>query len=248
MTTRREELDALLVQRATEGLDTRDTLRLNQLLSEFPDVDPEWADRLVGEIDAASVDDAEAAVSPELRAALAAGAPPVVRAVPARGRWTSWAGWAVAAVLALLWLGDRVDGPGPGMPPGFERVAAAPGALVAEWTPGADPTGAAVSGEIAWSSEIQAGVMRFRGLAANVPDEFQYQLWIFDRDRDERYPVDGGVFDIPADGAEAEIPVTAALPVDEPTLFAVTVEPPGGVVVSSRERIATVAQVTLASD
>ena len=90
--------------------------------------------------------------------------------------------------------------------------------------------------------------MRFRGLAANVPDEFQYQLWIFDRDRDERYPVDGGVFDIPADGAEAEIPVTAALPVDEPTLFAVTVEPPGGVVVSSRERIATVAQVTLASD
>lgn len=248
MTTRREELDALLVQRATDGLDTQDTLRLNQLLSEFPDVDPEWADRLVGEIDAASLAGEQAPVSPELRSALAAGAPPVVRTAPGQGRWRSWAGWAVAAVVALLWLGDLGAARRGAELPGFDRVAAAPGALVATWAPGSDPTGSDVSGEITWSSEIQAGVMRFRGLAANVPEKFQYQLWIFDRERDERYPVDGGVFDIPEDGAEAEIAVKAALPVDEPTLFAVTVEPPGGVVVSSRERIATIAEVTLASD
>jgi hypothetical protein len=56
------------------------------------------------------------------------------------------------------------------------------------------------------------------------------------------YPVDGGVFEIPADGGEVVIPIEAKLPVGQPTLFAVTVEPPGGVVVSSRERIVLVAQ------
>ena len=42
--------------------------------------------------------------------------------------------------------------------------------------------------------------MRFRGLAANNPTQIQYQLWMFDAERDERYPVDGGVFDVPAGG------------------------------------------------
>ena len=87
--------------------------------------------------------------------------------------------------------------------------------------------------------------MRLAGLAVNSPDEFQYQLWIFDEERDERYPVDGGVFDMPAGGGAAEVVVRATLDVAEPTLFAVTVEEPGGVVVSSRDRIATIAQVSL---
>jgi hypothetical protein len=86
--------------------------------------------------------------------------------------------------------------------------------------------------------------MRLEGLEVNAPDEYQYQLWIFDRNRDERYPVDGGVFDMPPGGDAAEVPIQAKLAVAEPTLFAVTVEEPGGVVVSSRARIATVAEVT----
>ena len=68
----------------------------------------------------------------------------------------------------------------------------------------------------------------------------QYQLWIFDKDRDARYPVDGGVFDVPVSG-EVVVPITARLHVDQPTLFAVTVEKPGGVVVSKREHIVVTA-------
>ena len=37
------------------------------------------------------------------------------------------------------------------------------------------------------------------------------------------------------------IPITAKLSVDEPVLFAVTIEKPGGVVVSKRERIVVTA-------
>ena len=84
--------------------------------------------------------------------------------------------------------------------------------------------------------------MRFAGLAANDPADSQYQLWIFDAERDERHPVDGGVFDIPRDGGETIVPIRAKLPVGQPALFAVTVERPGGVVVSDRQRIAVVAR------
>ncbi len=77
--------------------------------------------------------------------------------------------------------------------------------------------------------------MRIRGLAANDPKAAQYQLWIFDGKRDQAHPVDGGVFDV-VDG-EVVVPIRAAIQVFEPKLFAVTVERPGGVVVSKRERI-----------
>ena len=65
----------------------------------------------------------------------------------------------------------------------------------------------------------------------------QYQLWIFDARRDERYPVDGGVFDAAADTAEVIVPIDAKIEVGTPVLFAVTVEKPGGVAVSNRKRI-----------
>lgn len=84
--------------------------------------------------------------------------------------------------------------------------------------------------------------MHIEGLPANDPGTLQYQLWIFDKDRDERYPVDGGVFDIPAGATAVDVPIRATLAVDEPVLFAVTVEKPGGVMVSSRERIVLVAK------
>ena len=61
---------------------------------------------------------------------------------------------------------------------------------------------------------------------------------------DERYPVDGGVFDIPVEGMEVLVPIRAAVQVERAMLFAVTVERPGGVVVSDRDRIVLVAQRT----
>ena len=82
--------------------------------------------------------------------------------------------------------------------------------------------------------------MRFVGLAAHDPTKTQYQLWIFDKDRDDKYPVDGGVFDAGPNG-EVIIKISPKLHVDEPVLFAVTVEASGGVVVSKRERIVVTA-------
>ena len=85
--------------------------------------------------------------------------------------------------------------------------------------------------------------MTFRALAANDPAKNQYQLWIFDGGRDERYPVDGGVFDVGASQGEVVIPISAKVRVHDPKMFAVTVEKPGGVVVSKRERVVVAAKV-----
>jgi anti-sigma-K factor RskA len=96
---------------------------------------------------------------------------------------------------------------------------------------------------VVWNNEQQQGFMRFKaGMPANDPRRDQYQLWIFDAQRDERYPIDGGVFDV-TPGQEVIVPIRAALRVKQPTLFAVTLEPPGGVVVSDRKHILVVAKV-----
>ena len=108
------------------------------------------------------------------------------------------------------------------------------------WTATKDPAATATTGDVIWSEAKQRGYMRFVGLAANDPTQFQYQLWIFDKDRDDKFPVDGGVFDVSSTG-EVIIPITARLRVSDATLFAVTIEKPGGVVVSKRERIVVTA-------
>ncbi len=125
----------------------------------------------------------------------------------------------------------------------FQRLLAEdPEALRLDWSRTDDPTAAQASGEVLWSASRQEGYMVFDGLEVNDPELFQYQLWIFDRTRDERFPVDGGVFDIES-GSRAVIAIDPRLQVEEAYLFAITVEPPGGVVVSSRERLPLLAQV-----
>ena len=103
-------------------------------------------------------------------------------------------------------------------------------------------TAPGVSGDVVWDNAQQLGFLTFTGLERNDPLRNQYQLWIVDAARDERYPVDGGVFDVPATGAAVVIPVRAAVPVREPLAFVVTVEKPGGAVVSGRERVVAVAR------
>jgi hypothetical protein len=100
-----------------------------------------------------------------------------------------------------------------------------------------DPAAAGVSGDVVWDPVTQRGFLRLVGLAPNDPAMHQYQLWIFDGGRDKRYPVDGGVFDIPTNATEVVVPIHAALPVLSAKAFAVTVEKPGGVVVSGREHV-----------
>ncbi len=95
-----------------------------------------------------------------------------------------------------------------------------------------DPASKGVSGDAVWDPATQTGFLHFAGLAANDPAVTQYQIWIFDAERDQKYPVDGGVFDVPGDSAEVVIPIHATLPIRAAKAFAVTVEKPGGVVVS----------------
>lgn len=123
-------------------------------------------------------------------------------------------------------------------------LATHPHAILRAWRSGGDPTGERVRGDVVWDQASQTGYMRFENLRLNEPNREQYQLWIFDGTRDERYPVDGGLFNVAAREGEVVVPIHAALQVRAPLAFAVTVEHPGGVVVSDRSRVAVIANIS----
>ena len=114
--------------------------------------------------------------------------------------------------------------------------------IKAKWGPGTMKELKQVSGDVVWSDEKQVGYMRFRGLPVNDKTKETYQLWIFDKTQDKATPIDGGTFDVNSDG-EVVIPINAKLTPKGPEMFAVTMEKPGGVVVSKREKIAALAKV-----
>jgi len=154
---------------------------------------------------------------------------------PRDGLSASGWGWLAAAVLLLSlavgrWQASRPPTPTPTSLP--EQIAQDPERLQLPFaaTPDGEADYAGVEGEVVWSPAQQRGYMTFRGLPKNVPSERQYQLWIVDPTRDQ-HPVDGGVFDVNADG-EVVIPIDAKLRIDDPQAFAITLEQPGGVVVS----------------
>lgn len=158
---------------------------------------------------------------------------------PWRGgaRLVPWMAAAAALLIAFVGWWPRLEGA-----PGRDDIAKDPSSVVVAWSQTDDPLGKTVTGDVVWNPETQQGFMRFKGLPANDPRVAQYQLWIFDAERDERYPVDGGVFDVARDG-ETIVPITAKVPVGKVTLFAVTLEKPGGVVVSTRERLVALGKV-----
>lgn len=171
-------------------------------------------------------------------------APPAAIPLPAPRRplieKLAWAAAAASLTLAATssWpiVRDALRAP----PAGNDFLASHPAALRAGWTAGDDDhIIAPVAGEVRFDPATGEGELVIEGLAQNDPAREQYQLWIFDASRDERFPVDGGVFDI-AGAGRAVVPVRAKLPVDRPVLFAVTIERPGGTVVSER-RIALTA-------
>lgn len=153
-------------------------------------------------------------------------------------RSLAWAGWAVAAaIVGFLLLVPRPSPPQPepgSLPMTAARLIALDAAAIEIPLAGLPGVADGVSGRILWSDREQAGVLQVRGLPANDRARVQYQLWVFDRGREERseqHPaVDGGVFDIAAGAADVEIPIEAKLAVFDPYLFAITSEPPGGVV------------------
>jgi len=102
---------------------------------------------------------------------------------------------------------------------------------------GPDPSGRLVTGDVVWDRTTQRGYLRLSGLATNDPHIARYQLWIFDRTRDDRFPIDGGLFDVVGAG-EVVVPIDARIPVVDAADFTITVEAPVGAVVSDRARIA----------
>lgn len=162
------------------------------------------------------------------------------------GRVALWALVAAAVVLALIgWTREprkqfaTQETPDSGVPKPAserERLLALAGTARIDFAPTKDPAAQQAKGDVVWHSGLQRGYMRIAGLAPNDPKLMQYQLWVFDAERGETYPVDGGVFDIEAP-AEVIVPINAKLAIGKAKLFAVTVEKPGGVVVSKRERI-----------
>ena len=167
----------------------------------------------------------------------------VVPLRPKRDVWRAM-GWLAAAACLAFAITSIVRPWGKKAPTAREerdQLTHVTDAQVLSWTATADPAATGAKGDVVWSNAEQKGFMRFSGLSQNEPAATQYQLWIFDGERDDKFPVDGGVFDVTA-GGDVVVPIKPKLKVGKPVLFAVTVEKPGGVVVSKRERIVVTAK------
>jgi hypothetical protein len=178
-----------------------------------------------------------------------------------RRSFFGWLGWAAAAAACIalavnIWLTRStapdvaalrptpVPSPRPLTPQeefaAFER--STPDLIHATWAPGNVKDMKGVTGEVVWSDEKQLGYLRIRGLAVRTAPDHCYQLWIFDKVQDKATPIDGGTFDVNAEG-EIIVPIKTRIKPEDPTMFALTIERHGGVVVSKREQIAAIAKV-----
>ncbi|MFI4854481.1 MAG: anti-sigma factor domain-containing protein [Phycisphaerales bacterium JB065] len=162
------------------------------------------------------------------------------------------AGWLAAAaaitVAAIGWM--RPIDQTPASQSGIEQTVgqklaaleAEPDTVSAEWfawpagtlAPDTDPRPAAsdVSGRFVWNESLQQGYMVFEHMPVNDPKLEQYQLWLVSADHE--HPIDGGVFDI-ASSERVIVPMDPKIRATNVAALGITVEKPGGVVVSSRE-------------
>jgi len=234
----RQRLMDLLADRATCGLSLTECVELDELACAAEDVDLDIFDRIAAEI-AVATDHAQLAppMPDRLRRSLLASLPRHVYAtttnttsepssLPLR-LIIPWVTAAAAIIVAAIALTETRPPASPSerdawtdRSPDLQRLALA----------GDDQR---IVGEIVWSTDQQRGILRITGLQPNDPKDLQYQLWIFDAARQDRgeamHAVDGGVFDVDDDGT-VTISITPAIRVFSPALFAVTSEPPGGVV------------------
>ncbi len=240
----RDRLFDLLADRATTGLSAAEQAEVDFLLRHFPDVDADELDFAATALDLSLAAECAAPLPAALRQRIEGVASMVtpraaassqllipIRPKPRASRWRWWlaGGLAAACLLVGIWWSRPPVTLTPEQR--YQQLADRPGSIQL-----AGASDANARGEVLWNNARQEGFLRLRGLPANDPRLDQYQLWIFDAQRDERYPIDGGVFDIPASG-EAIIPIRGKLSVNDPKLFAITREKPGGVVVSERKAI-----------
>ncbi len=255
-----ERLSDLLADGAAQGFSRAEAAELDRLLAQAADVDAEAFERAAAVID--QVFAATDAVPEELPAALrarveaAAGIRPtdtmrLNSPAPAPRRpLAAWGGWLAAAAAVVIAALGWMRGVGPGASsPAAVRTAVLGAADRIQWNWGAWGAKPAseggvefpaknVGGEVVWSTAAQSGVMRFTGLARNNPGEYQYQLWIIDPA--QKHPIDGGVFNVDADG-EVLVAINPKIRVSDAAAFAITAEKPGGVVVSDQSKRVVIA-------
>ena len=261
---RREKTLDLLARRALEGLDPLEGAELESLLEEQDDLDADALDLAAAELELAHLRHTGLERPPQellqrLRALPAVlpsqalandGAPRLSRhpegarihALPRASEglahrplpWVTAGGWITAAALVLLWLLFLAPRPQPPVDELYRELRSSGHALAVSWQD-------QKAGDLVWDNESQEGYMHLVGLDRNDPAVSQYQLWIFDTEQLEETPIDGGVFDVTA--PDTIIPIHAKLRVRQPYLFAITVEKPGGVPRSAREKIVQIAHV-----
>ena len=182
-----------------------------------------------------------------------------VREREPRGSIFNWLGWAVAAAACIALalniyftrqpqapvVRDVTPTPTPEQKltlPQMRQalILSAPDLARANWGPG-KMNEVKPSGDVVWSDAKQEGYMRLIGLPKNDPAKETYQLWIIAENQDPKTPVDGGTFDINTDG-EVIIPIHAKVKALNPQAFAITIEKPGGVVVSEQKKLPALAK------
>jgi hypothetical protein len=263
---RLERLLDLKVQEATYGLSREEVMELRRLSEEFPDWDGDESFALsVASVQLIGIDEEPMpnrlmrSIEEEYSRLYASEPTSSDRRLPNQVENkignifdTKWLGWVLAGAFgATLLVSSFSNQQGPIQ---IETIATAPSAqeeldqLVKsagdvvrnKWESQSEDF--QFEGEVVWSEGKQKGFMRFKGLPRNDKTKETYQLWIFDENQKPENPVDGGVFDSGSDG-EVIVPIQAKLEVKNASMFAVTVEKPGGVVVSDRKRLIGIAKV-----
>ena len=257
-----ERLVDLLVKEATEGLSANESAELAALARETPGVDRHAMQSIVAGLwtpPSSQREKMPAALRERILNATAGESQEHDNVTPFRspreGRRGGFAGagwWAAAAsfILAVAGWWPRIVGDH--APPiiaeksaeaAREELLSDGKAMQVALTAASDKP---LTGDVVFDPVRQIGFLRFRGIPANDPRLEQYQLWIADAGRAQPEPVDGGVFDVsPQTTASGDVivPFRAKLPVGKPAAFVVTMEQPGGVVVSKQERVMALAKV-----
>lgn len=257
-----EELEAGRILGDLDAAETKELQELSEELACGSDFSLELAAAAVEtdflrESETALPDDIAALVRKDISEFASSGGAPASVVVPTawqRFLSSSKAAWAVAALFAVLFVaGFLTDGPEAKTPlvdapselsteEARDQLVDQAGDLIVSDFEGIEGY-EGMSGKVVWSDALQEGYMTLSNLPANDPSENQYQLWIVDPSRDEN-PVDGGVFDIPSGQETAVIPIRNPLVVSNPGAFVITLEQPGGVVVSKQEVVVALAKAT----
>ena len=175
---------------------------------------------------------------------------------PKKSIWQSL-GWLVAALACIalavnIWITynrpkEIVQNPPPQITPTptpnlaeqRQQLIASGGAAQKTWSDFDPKKPRNVEGDVVWSNTAQKGFVRFKNLPVNDKTKETYQIWIFDET--QKNPVSGGVFDANEAG-EIIIPMNAAIKVNKPVMVGITVEKPGGVMVSDLGKVMAVAK------